>query len=301
LNVEAVSAKTAKANESIDLPALAENEDWGPDGWWTAKTGGTKAGNSGAKYTVKGNVTLYARWKDLNIAEVVLDDFEEKELDEDGNTGWTNQNSIANSVGDNGGTWYGYASDNGAKVIAYDENGTEEVISVEGPDKGAYSTSEAGMLKTLGTGKLVAALDALDAVNSGSDYYAAIVTPFLGDEPATKINLSGLKSVRFKGRIKGALFITIESPKVTNWAQWGWKIGENSESSDWIDINEELSVSAMTGPDWGNPNVTKEVALTEATFFTLNLDTDNDTRVDLEIDEIFLVFDGQNSIPAEFK
>ncbi|MCL1947458.1 MAG: hypothetical protein FWF51_09985, partial [Chitinivibrionia bacterium] len=226
---------------------------------------------------------------------VLLDDFEEKEIDDEGNTGWTNQNSIANRKGTDGGTWYGYASTNGGKILAYDEDGNESNIL-----DGNGSTTEKGMEMTLGTGSMIAALDVLDCP-SDEDYYAAIVTPFIDDED-TKINLSGLRSVKIKGKIKGAMRVEIESPVTTDWANWGWSIGENSENSDYKNIDVELRVSAMTGPDWKlNPAQGRDEVLAEATVFVLAVDTSNDTRVDMEIDEIYLIFNDEGSIPSEFK
>lgn len=48
-------------NGSVTLPTPSRS-GYTFNGWYTASSGGTKAGNAGASYTVYGNVTLYAQW-----------------------------------------------------------------------------------------------------------------------------------------------------------------------------------------------------------------------------------------------
>jgi hypothetical protein len=191
-----------------------------------------------------------------------------------------------------------------ARVYAFDEGGNQVMITSEGPANGAFSSSEESMLKVLGTGKMVAAFDALLASTTpgGGDYYATIATPFLDNNgTAVEVNLSGLQSVRITGRLKGALRIVIESPAVTNWAQYGWEIGGQAEM-DWDDIDVTLNVADMSGPAWGVPNADLEACMARATNFTLNLVTGgtlSGTRVDFEIDRIELNF-AEGTVPAGF-
>jgi hypothetical protein len=151
---------------------------------------------------------------------------------------------------------------------------------------------------------MVAAFDALLASTTpgSGDYYVAIATPFLDNNgTAAEVNLSGLQSVRIVARLKGALRIVIESPLVTNWAQYGWEIGGPS-SMDWNDVDVTLNVNDMRGPSWGAPNAALEVSMARATNFTLNLVTSgtlSGTRVDFEIDEIWLNF-AEGTVPAGF-
>jgi uncharacterized repeat protein (TIGR02543 family) len=56
-----VSSQTVDSGESISLPATSRS-GYTFNGWYTASSGGTKVGNSGASYTVTGNITLYAQW-----------------------------------------------------------------------------------------------------------------------------------------------------------------------------------------------------------------------------------------------
>lgn len=48
---------------SITLPAAATKANYTFEGWYTATSGGTKAGGAGASYTPKASGTLYAQWK----------------------------------------------------------------------------------------------------------------------------------------------------------------------------------------------------------------------------------------------
>ena len=225
---------------------------------------------------------------------VLLDDFRQRALDGEGTVGYTNQNALTKRGVENAGSWYAYASANGAKVVDGDKNVITTVL-----DGGAYITTGETMLAVLGTDKMVASIDAYD-VQSG-DYYGAIETPFLVDENqnALPVNLSNLKSVRIKGRVSGALRITIESPAVTNWAQWGWSIESGSSGGfGWRDFDQEFLVSNMEGPGWGAPNADIETALSQATVLSFQLNTMRDLLVDIEIEHIYLVFSG--GVPAEF-
>jgi uncharacterized repeat protein (TIGR02543 family) len=196
-----------------------------------------------------------------------------------------------------------------ARVYAFDEGGNQTVITTGGPSGNAWSSTEASMSMVLGDGTMTAAFDANAAslVAGGGlagSYYASIGTPFLDfvNNVAPALDFSGLESIRFKASIKGALFITIESPAVTNWAQWGWKVGEEwSESIDWKDYDVTLLVSEMVGPGWGIGNVSHTVAMQQAQSLVLNLVTSppfSATRVDFKIDEIWLNF-AEGTVPAE--
>ena len=46
----------------ITLPAVIANSGYAFNGWFTAATEGTKAGNAGSKYNPKANITLYAQY-----------------------------------------------------------------------------------------------------------------------------------------------------------------------------------------------------------------------------------------------
>jgi uncharacterized repeat protein (TIGR02543 family) len=52
---------TALANGSLSLPSTTRN-GYTLNGWYTASSGGTKAGNAGSSYTPSASVTLYAQW-----------------------------------------------------------------------------------------------------------------------------------------------------------------------------------------------------------------------------------------------
>jgi uncharacterized repeat protein (TIGR02543 family) len=53
--------KTVNAGDSITLPSSTRS-GYTLNGWYTASSDGTKAGNAGASYTPSASVTLYAQW-----------------------------------------------------------------------------------------------------------------------------------------------------------------------------------------------------------------------------------------------
>lgn len=227
--------------------------------------------------------------------EVLLDNFEKRYLDEEQtNEDFTNQNMIVPSSAYEPGTWYAYASTNGADVKAYDESGSEVSILISG------SSDSASMYKTLGDGKMTAILDAT-SITGSDDYYASVVTPFLvsGDN-AVKVNLSKLKSIKIKGEAMGPIFINIQAPSVvTDWANWGWLIEADQGMSE--DISGEYLVSDMRGPDWkANPETPKADVLANAEVFAIDLATETSDRAEFSIDEIILVFEDEASAKAAF-
>ena len=59
-NVDAISQSSAGA--AITLPAAPTKTGYTFAGWYTAATGGTKAGDAGASYTPTATITLHAQW-----------------------------------------------------------------------------------------------------------------------------------------------------------------------------------------------------------------------------------------------
>jgi uncharacterized repeat protein (TIGR02543 family) len=55
------SSKTVNAGSSTTLPSITRS-GYTLNGWYTASSGGTKAGNAGASYWPSSNITLYAQW-----------------------------------------------------------------------------------------------------------------------------------------------------------------------------------------------------------------------------------------------
>ncbi|MDR1249257.1 MAG: InlB B-repeat-containing protein [Treponema sp.] len=55
------SSKTVNAGSSTMLPSITRS-GYTLNGWYTASSGGTKAGNAGASYTPSADITLYAQW-----------------------------------------------------------------------------------------------------------------------------------------------------------------------------------------------------------------------------------------------
>jgi len=241
---------------------------------------------------------------------VLLDNFRQRVIDDEGTVGYTNQNALAIRGIKNAGSWYAYASAGGTRVV----DGNETPITwlfVDNGFGGYFLSSEETMPWVLGTDKMVASIDASDA-QAGSFYYGAIETAFLVDEnqnlpvnPLSNnlpVNLSNLESVRIKGRTRGPLRIVIESSAVTNDANWGWSI----QSDDWRDLDEEFLVSNMTVPDWAHlipGGAGRVVALSQATVFSFQLNvmlsSTFGNSLDIEIEHIYLVFSG--GIPAEFE
>ena len=241
---------------------------------------------------------------------VLLDDFQAKVIDEYGNIDFTNQNAIANSLGDRGGFWYAYASANGAFVSTVEE----VLITVVRKSEEAYASDSLSMLKTIAkwsatNGEFLINLDVLDVATglNPQDYFAAVTVPFLGVEPDQAIiDLSKLKGVRIKGSFDGAVRITIESHLI-DYGHWGWEVGGNRGEGGWgngfgldgIDI--ELSVNDMTKPYWtSHPDVDRETAMANAGNFSIQLDTEKGTRSDIRLERINLVFETENDVPQEF-
>lgn len=251
---------------------------------------------------------------DDGTVSILLDDFKEKVVDEEGTKDWTNQNSIANKKDNGDGVWYAYGSADGGTatakadviVYAYDEGGAQVRINT-GPSSGgpaypARSTDEESMLKVLGTGKMVLAIDANDAATAGGgDYYGAVATSFLGEN--TELDFSKLQSIKIKGKIKGYLQIRLESKAVTNSANWGWAtIGaEYPEGDTWTDLDVELNADDMARPSWASSGASKEDAMKRVVALALELDTEEGTRVDMELESIHLIFATQDDVPAEIK
>ena len=59
------SITQSSAGAEITLPAAPTKSGYAFNGWYTAATGGTKAGAAGASYTPTGNITLHAQWISL--------------------------------------------------------------------------------------------------------------------------------------------------------------------------------------------------------------------------------------------
>jgi uncharacterized repeat protein (TIGR02543 family) len=56
-----VSSQTVDAGDSLTLPSTTRS-GYTFNGWYTASSGGTKAGDAGSSYTPTSSVTLYAQW-----------------------------------------------------------------------------------------------------------------------------------------------------------------------------------------------------------------------------------------------
>ena len=53
---------SSTSNGSITLPAAPTRDGYTFNGWYTAASGGTKAGAAGGSYTPTAAITLYAQW-----------------------------------------------------------------------------------------------------------------------------------------------------------------------------------------------------------------------------------------------
>lgn len=62
-NVTLYAQYTSSAStDSITLPSAPTRSNYAFKGWYTASSGGTKAGDAGASYTPASSITLYAQW-----------------------------------------------------------------------------------------------------------------------------------------------------------------------------------------------------------------------------------------------
>ncbi|MCL2845895.1 MAG: hypothetical protein FWE23_10705 [Chitinivibrionia bacterium] len=251
-----------------------------------------------------------------NTANVVLlDDFLVRSLtpEDDESWGLTNMNALmmrivdGDRIGNRAGTWYALASNNGIEVMTYDGDG--EVVITRPSTGGTVASIPATMIQTLtGEGEMVFIIDAENAETES--YWGNVQTNFLTqNDNAVPVNISGLRGIRIQGQLKGALRVNIErtityAGPTTNWAQWGWEIDGNDYADDYKDIDVELTVASMMGASWGQePDITREELLTRAENITLNLNTSSDNmgaRVDMRLSGIWLVFNDETSIPAEF-
>jgi hypothetical protein len=322
--------------------------------WWIEDDGGTGAyftgntlhanigGEVSIRATIKNGIAMntdFVLEEPIIITvlgapanEVLLDNFEMRQLDEEGNTGFTNQNALSLRGITNAGTWYAYA--NSEADVAEDGSGgstqfgvvesfqTEEGVNIlVGPNN---SSTEESMLTVLGSGRMIAALDALrastaathyenengewvqcedgaeDCGTPGGWYYVTIETPFLIG--GTAVDFSNLRSIRLTGTVKGALLMQIAYAPNTEIPQFGWNISSADNNTDRVMNGEEFLVSDMERLNvWsGAPDLAKEDALASAGAFVFTLDTEGGTRADIDISEIVLIFNDADGVPSQF-
>ena len=260
-------------------------------------------------------VNAPAQGFDPNAANVVLlDNFQVRSLTPDNpeSFDFTNQNALMlRTIGNQAGTWYAHANSQNdvpfggssalGAVKAFSESG-DEINILSGVNN---SSTEESMLKVLGNGRMIVALDASEAANTGDGwYYATLETPFIrSGTNAIPVNLSGLQAVRLRTQLKGVLDVVITSPlnAIGTHSQWGWTIGtpNHDGTNDWETIEVTLNVSDMIQTN-GPTAAGRAASLASADAFSFQLNTYEGTRVDLDIDHIYLIFHDEASIPASF-
>ena len=245
---------------------------------------------------------------------VLLDDFKVRSLDFDDPDSYThtNQNALMmrDGVGDNAGSWYAFAnSENDMEwggssevgyVFAFPDFDEENILSGSG-----NSSTAASMLKVLGSDSMIVSLDVLEAANAGDGYYYATVeTPFIrSGTNAIPVDLSGLQAVRLRTQLKGVLNVVITSPTnaTGSHSQWGWTIGTQNPdgTNDWETIEVTLNVSDMIQTN-GATVADRDASLANADTFSFQLNTSEGTRVDMKVDDIYLIFTNEAAIPSQF-
>ena len=219
---------------------------------------------------------------------VVLDDFDMRVLDDEGNIGFTNKNLLGDQVG----SWYAW--DWNINVTDHDH---ENIVGV---------TDEVWIDRVLGDGRMNAIID---AKGSASIAYAGAVETYFFDDKIS-VDISGLKEIRIKGELQGAIYLGILTDAWDygfDGGVWAWSVinsntefeplGEDKDSFLVLTVDQNIM-----GSTWGTfaAGGTLEDNLKNATGISIMLETAQTDYAKFSIDEIVLVFEERNGLPAQF-
>ncbi|MCL1947784.1 MAG: hypothetical protein FWF51_11660, partial [Chitinivibrionia bacterium] len=215
---------------------------------------------------------------------VLFDDFNMKE------TGFISQNSLSkgNLVG---GFWY-FWTWNGPRVTSHDGVELSDIENDDNYDKFVDLC--------WGDGNLNAVIDSRGL--TGYDWGAGVECTFFGDENLT-VNLSGLKSIKIKGKLQGTIYLSLLKTPYYDEEGWAWKINGGSSAMENFDKTLDATENDMIG-DWGSNKGTENLSayLAQVTGLRISPDYSGDgDYASFSIDEIYLIFNDESSVPSEFK
>ncbi len=218
-----------------------------------------------------------------------------------------------------GGSWYGLASANGALIVS----GNGDTVM-----NGKIETQDnVDLMSTLFSGgRLQAEFNCQNIVPTTADYWAGISCDLAGDlEHPSKFDslkypgdstaywdLSALDSIRFTMHGTGAVRFSFETKAVDDKFKakgadaWGFH-GVNIIFPDNMTADRVYSIPASSLtmiPDAATEaggNVTWDQAKSAASVVTLELDTEDDDFLDIDVDKIEFIFKSGAAVPFDFK
>jgi hypothetical protein len=226
---------------------------------------------------------------DPNAANVVLfDNFQVRSLtpDDPNSFEFTAQNALMlRTIGEAAGSWYAWEWN-----LAVTDHNEIDIVGVDGDDWAD---------RVLGDGNLNAIIDARE-VEGG--YGGGIESPFFADR--SSVDLRGLKTVRIKGELQGAVYITILTDAwntSTVGGVWCWTISKSVAEMEPFELELDVNESAM-GSSWGLAATGGDLAtnLQNAIGLGINLNTQETDYAFFSISEIHMVFNDENAIPTQF-
>ena len=176
------TSQTIQQGSAITLPSITR-AGYTFNGWYTAASDGSKAGDGGASYTPTANVTLYAQWTAEPATEPTISSVTDTYL------------------------IYGYAADSGSiSVTASAVDG--HTLSYQWYDSGTTNSNTGGSIIS---GATNATYSIPTGKDSGTYYYYCVVTATRTDNGQTAAQTSGVATVNID---KAAGSISYESNTV---------------------------------------------------------------------------------------
>jgi hypothetical protein len=209
-----------------------------------------------------------------------------------------NQGMAGADVSWGGGDWYGYASDNGAKIISSDNDTLLD-------SAGTVVDDPAQIVKLMSDGKLYVILNCQGCIG---EYWAGVGCDLVGDyqhpyiydtlkvinHSAVYWDFSSLDSIRITMSGMGAALFFLESRAVKDkYTDPSLAWGFHGFSHDFDDIQMSpmatysfAAADFKTDPGSAAADVTWDQAKTQISAFVFELDAELDDRLEIEIDKI---------------